>query len=315
MSSPETNPPAWLSLLITRGFACILLICVAYVWVDGHTSWLTAQVKATWALAVAVGAAIVALLTDARKASLQAAVLGAFRSVAFGRVLWLAWACVLILPTCINSLEVHAMPEVVGLDVRRDNAETEDRLVVPFEGHKRHVYWSLPFAGVVLEVSVTGFAPQTVALSPWSCTVVDWRRFAESPRVLVRPSVGLLKKIRNNPKTLRVTVAGQVARLEGYKGESVWVGAPRSVEVPVWLVESWRNAGIPAGLCHLWSKPRDFGKQTRSLKHGNRVLIELVWNDSESRGKPYGESREVIARLATRIDRNPTEIVLEEPEK
>jgi hypothetical protein len=133
-----------------------------------------------------------------------------------------------------------------------------------------------------MHVKLSGYPEVEATVVPWwRTTLVAPDQFLR-PVVVLKPDKDLLEMLVNNPMTLSVRLASNPSsdyRLDGYRGETVWVGCDVDVDVPAQVLESWKTELATRGQTqhfHLWSQPLALPNGPRALDSGDQLTVRVL---------------------------------------
>jgi hypothetical protein len=183
----------------------------------------------------------------------------------------------------VGTLELHgpagsALPRKVVL--RAGDSDDGDRLKLT--GTLRQPVRTSWWAPRRVRVKLSGYPEATDTVAPWSrTTLVAPDEFLREV-VVLRPDEELLKMVANNPMPLVVRLASQPAaayRVEGYRGQTIWIGCDEDVDVPADVLESWKaelTSRNQIRQLHLWSRPIALPSGPEALVPGDRLRIQVL---------------------------------------
>lgn len=193
-------------------------------------------------------------------------------------------AAILFAVACfVGTLELHgpagsSLPRNVVLR----EGDSEDRARLKLKGTLRQPVLTSWWAPRRVHVKLGGYPEATDVVAPWSrTTLVAPDEFLREV-VVLRPDEELLKMVANNPMPLVVRLASRPAapyRVEGYRGQTVWIGCDEDVDVPADVLESWKAELVSRNQIrqiHLWSRPMALPNGPASLVSGDRLRVEVL---------------------------------------
>lgn len=189
----------------------------------------------------------------------------------------------LVVACFVGTLELRselgtALPRNVSIRRRGAVNATKETLSSTIRVPRITTWW----APARVLVKLSGYPEVEATVAPWSRkTLVAPEQFLR-PVVVFKPDRDLLEMLVNNPQSLSLHLASQPAsdyRLDGYHGETVWVGCDEDVDVPPQVLESWKTelaTREQARHLHLWSRPLAPPNWPQVLDSGEQLTIQIL---------------------------------------
>jgi hypothetical protein len=288
-------------------------------WIGYHTEWL-GIVGGVLGLggAFAWVAFVLGLVRKERKEAMQFALDGALSS---------RWTAACAVLAAVVLAIVGSMYGSIRIDARRDSSERYVEILLQRDDERELVHSDLLPAHSVrtfpvragdgarpYELRIIGLPELELRARSFERTTIRSPDALLARSVLVlRPTTEVTQTIRRDAARFELTVRigeDPPARIENYRGESVWVGCEESVVIPPALRDRWRMelaaARLPEALMLPWLAPSALATR-RELLPGERVRITLG-----RPGHPWF-STEAVVQECRQAACFPQEVVLDAP--
>ena len=194
-------------------------------------------------------------------------------------------AVLAVVASMAATIQIEAVHEPFGRQVRisRPDKEPLRSKTLPASGRVRFPVVQCFWSAAPYEIKVAGYPAVTVTPTMRAKNILvvpaDFYRSA----VIFKPTAKLTTRVRRSPAVLVIKVDDAVQRVEGFEGQTVWVGCDEDVELPPAVVERWREeSDYHPG----WTTPLSAFGAGGDLKPGATIEVAL-------------ETTEVAKNLAT----------------
>ncbi len=189
--------------------------------------------------------------------------------------------------------------------------ESEGVLLVPNQSTKILVCSGL-FGSREYWVKVSGLPAAIIKVSAFEVRAVAVPgSFVNRPIAFIRPSGKLTSSLESEPMMLTIRINGiGVDSIMEYKGEGVWVGCDRDVNLPAHLIDRWElealKLGVPEIFTKRWQSPMALGP-TLVLRDGDSLTAVIGRQDDRN-----AIIKSIAVRTPSTVTDFPQEIYIDE---
>jgi hypothetical protein len=223
---------------------------------------------------------------------------------------WTSWGvglfvvALVVFWSFVGTIELQQMtdtPRLVWLHWSGDFRGEHE--IVPPGQTKRFNVLSPPWRGRMVTLKVNALPAATRKVWPWWKVKMNVPGEFLAPVVLVRASPDLMSSIVANPKKLRITIDGRPSQEVDFRGQTLWIGCDKTVEVPERLLQAWRAQ--PQVYQERWTAPESLQGPSYQMTQYSSIKLQVV------SGSAVLAEQTVELRPYQRLEEFPREVVLE----